>query len=36
MIQKQPGTDGDEHTILLNGREVEKFILKSDKTISVE
>lgn len=35
MIQKQPGTDGDEHIIKINGGQVQKFILDTDKTIKL-
>ena len=30
-IQKQPGTEGHEYKILMNGREVEKFNLTTDR-----
>lgn len=30
LIQKQPGTDGDEYTIKVNGKERKKFILETD------
>ena len=30
LIQKQPGTDGDEYTIKLGGRERKKFMLATD------
>lgn len=33
LIQKQPGTDGNEYTVLLNGRQIDKFPLKTDKEI---
>jgi len=36
MIQKQPGTDGDEYTLIVNGKTKEKFILDSDKTLKLD
>lgn len=36
MIQKQPGTDEDEYTIKVKGRQVEKFILDTDKTLELK
>lgn len=30
LIQKQPGTDGDEYTVKLGGKERKKFILAAD------
>lgn len=33
LIQKQPGTDKNEYTVKLNGRQVEKFPLVSDKEV---
>lgn len=36
MIQKQPGTDGDEYIIKVNGRQQDKFFLDSDKTLNVD
>ncbi len=36
MIQKQPGTAGDEYVIKVNGREEEKFILDTDKTLKLD
>ena len=35
MIQKQPGTDNDEYLIRVNGKDVEKFILTTDKTLEL-
>ncbi len=35
MVQKQPGTDNDEHTINVNGEIKDKFILDTDKTIKL-
>lgn len=35
MIQKQPGTDGQQYTVSVNGRQVDSFILDTDKTLSV-
>jgi len=36
MIQKQPGTSGDEYTLIVNGKTKEKFILDSDKTLKLD
>ena len=36
MIQKQPGTEGDEYTIKSNGKTLEKFILEQDKTLKLK
>lgn len=36
MIQKQPGTNGDEYSIKSNGRTLEKFILETDKTLRLK
>lgn len=36
MIQKQPGTAEDEYTIIVNGKEKEKFILDTDKTLNLD
>lgn len=36
MIQKQPGTEGDEYTIKSNGKTLEKFILETDKTLKLK
>lgn len=33
LIQKQPGTEGHEYTIKINGREMEKFNLTTDKEL---
>ena len=33
LIQKQPGTDGNEYTIKVNGSKIETFPLLTDKTI---
>lgn len=33
LIQKQPGTDGNEYIIKVNGRQIEKFPLLTDKQI---
>lgn len=35
LIQKQPGTDGNEYTIKLNGKEIDKFPLLTDKEITL-
>ncbi len=35
MIQKQPGTDGDEYKIKVNGKLQQKFILDTDKTVKL-
>ena len=36
MIQKQPGTDGEQYTISVNGRQVDSFTLTTDKTLTVQ
>jgi len=36
MIQKQPGTAEDEYTIIVNGKEKDKFILDTDKTLNLD
>ena len=36
LIQKQPGTDKNEYTIKLNGRDVEKFELLTDKETTIK
>ena len=36
MIQKQPGTTDDEYTIKVNGKEKEKFILDTDRTLKLD
>lgn len=35
LIQKQPGTDGDEYTIKLGGKERKKFTLTTDTELSL-
>lgn len=34
LIEKQPGTDEDEHIVLLEGKQVDKFLLLTDKKVS--
>lgn len=36
LIQKQPGTNGNEYTIKLNGKEIDKFPLLTDKEITLK
>lgn len=36
MIQKQPGTDNQAYTISVNGRQVQSFVLDTDKTLTVQ
>lgn len=36
LIQKQPGTEGDEYTIKTNGRTLEKFELLTDKEVKLK
>jgi hypothetical protein len=36
LIQKQPGTAEDEYTISVNGKERDKFILDTDKTLNLD
>lgn len=36
LIQKQPGTDGIEYTILVNGKTAEKFTLLTDKQLQIK
>lgn len=33
LIQKQPGTEGHEYTVVANGRQIDKFSLKTDKEL---
>jgi hypothetical protein len=35
LIQKQPGTAGDEYAIKVNGKQKAKFILEEDKTLDL-
>jgi len=35
LIQKQPGTNGEEYSIKVNGKNIEKLILLTDKEIKV-
>ena len=35
LIQKQPGTHDNEYTIIVNGKEKEKFPLLADKTMKI-
>lgn len=36
LIQKQPGTDGHDYQIKANGKEVEKFKLRTDRELRVK
>jgi len=36
MIQKQPGTHGNEYTIKVKGQQIEKFPLLTDKEINIK
>ena len=36
LIQKQPGTEGHEYKVIMNGKMVEEFRLFSDKTMQLE
>lgn len=36
LIQKQPGTEGHEYTVVLNGKEVEKFNLTTDREVKLK
>lgn len=36
LIQKQPGTEGHEYEVKINGRTVEKFQLKTDKELKIK
>lgn len=36
LIQKQPGTEGHEYTISVNGKQKEKFDLKKDHQVSIK
>ena len=36
LIQKQPGTDNNEYSIIVNGKEMEKFPLLTDKEIKIK
>ncbi|MFH1833050.1 MAG: DUF4012 domain-containing protein [Candidatus Levyibacteriota bacterium] len=35
LIQKQPGTDKNEYVIKINGKQVEKFLLLTDKEVKL-
>lgn len=35
LIQKQPGTDGQEYTLKIDGKEKKKFILESDTEVEL-
>lgn len=35
LIQKQPGTAGDEYTVKVNGKQKAKFMLEEDKTLEL-
>ncbi len=35
LIQKQPGTDSQEYTVKVKGREVDKFLLQTDKELNL-
>ncbi len=36
LIQKQPGTNNNEYTLVVNGKEIEKFPLLTDKEIKIK
>ncbi len=36
MIQKQAGTDGNEYTIVYNGRQIDQFPLLTDRTLQLK
>lgn len=36
LIQKQPGTEGHEYSLVVNGRQIDKFPLKTDKEIKIK
>jgi len=36
LVQKQPGTKNPEYTILTNGRATEKFLLQTDKQVTLK
>ena len=36
MIQKQPGTNDNQYTIIVNGRQVDSFPLLTDKSLELE
>ncbi len=36
LIQKQPGTDGHEYVVIVNGKKVEEFPLKTDKELKLK
>lgn len=36
LIQKQPGTEGHEYSLVINGRQIDKFPLKTDKEIKIK
>lgn len=36
LLQKQPGTDGNEYTITVNGKAIDKFNLETDKELQIK
>ncbi|MBI5465519.1 DUF4012 domain-containing protein, partial [Candidatus Gottesmanbacteria bacterium] len=36
LIQKQPGTEGHEYTVIINGKQIDKFPLKTDKEFKIK
>ncbi len=36
LIQKQPGTDGNDYVVIINGKKVEQFKLTSDKELNIK
>lgn len=36
LIQKQPGTDNNQYTVIVNGRQVDTFPLLTDKTLELK
>lgn len=36
LIQKQPGTNDNEHSVKVNGREIEKFPLLTDRQLQIK
>lgn len=36
LLQKQPGTEGNDYTIMVNGKTVDKFLLETDKELKIK
>lgn len=36
LLQKQPGTNGNDYTVMVNGKEINKFPLETDKELKIK